>query len=102
MAITRLPVPTFRIHRADGSRPLSLKNAFVLKEWLTQEDMDRGFIEIEDGTKWQLSIQDKDIRHVIHSAGRAWCVVSYQAHTYGNFAIAKLFREQSKDKEKGE
>ena|SRR5690606_1512863 len=80
--------PSFRIHRTDGSVVPSIKNAFVTKKTLSYEDIRRGYLILEDGTEWQL-VMDSETSDKIFRDKRA-CMVSFQAHSYGNFAVVRI------------
>ena len=38
---------------------------------------------------------DQHVRHLLNSAGSAYCIVSYQERKTGFYAMARLYREKS-------
>lgn len=94
--ITTNPTPTFSIYRSDGSKVPTLKKSFLVKEHISHLDYFKGYKTLEDGTVWKLILENEvisDIKIKGHS-DTSFCIVSYQAHTHGNYAIARLVKEK--------
>lgn len=82
--------PTFNIYRADGSKCPTLRRCFIIRMDVSWNDRSVGSICLPDGTLWDLTIEDQ-ADQAIQDAGRAYCIVSFQVHEHGNFAIARFY-----------
>jgi hypothetical protein len=88
-------MPTFNIHRADGSRSPTLVRNFLNKMYISVAEAARGSLILPDGTEWELIIENEAKAALVQSA---YCIVSFQVHTTGNFAIARLYTPHKEDK----
>lgn len=84
MSTLNKPKVDFRIYRKDGSKVPTLIKAFLVKENITSNTLEQGKIVLEDGTEWEIvwdsHLQPADINY---------CIISYQAHTTGNYAVCR-------------
>lgn len=88
--------PTFKIFLEDGTKVPTLQKAFLVKQILTNKDYKAKIIIGDDGTVWNLVFEPSIIRALKYfSDATAYCLISYQTHTYGKFAVCRM----SKDKQ---
>lgn len=81
----------FSIYRADGSKPPSLKRSFIVKQRISLSDVVEGSLMLDDGTVWALIIEPEAFEVMLKDQS-AFCIVSYQVHTHGNYAVARLYK----------
>jgi len=86
--------PKFSIFRADGSKVPTLKKAFLVKEHISLKHFRHNSLILEDGTEWEMVVENAVEDGVFKNAS-AFCIVSYQAHTHGNYAVVRLVAERS-------
>lgn len=84
----------FSIFRADGSKVPTLKKAFLVKEYIYPSDLTDGVLHLEDGTEWTLITEHLVQNSLVNLRSKVFCIVSYQAHTHGNFAVARLVTDK--------
>jgi hypothetical protein len=87
---------TFTIFRSDGSKVPTLKKSFLVKEHLTVNTIKDKGITLEDGTFWNLILENLSMQDVI-TTGSIFCICSYQVHTDGNYVIARVFEQDTVD-----
>lgn len=94
-AMAQTSNPSFSIYRADGSKVPTLRRSFIIKQDITQAELDANVVSLDDGTSWELVVDD-EVWDRIKQQGSAYCIVSYQAHSHGNYAVARLFKVKGK------
>lgn len=91
---------TFHVFRKDGSKNPDIKKYFLENLTLTAQDALEGKIKLQDGTLWDI-VLESPVHSALRGADAVKCLVSFQARTYGNFAVFRLF-DETKAKLKGE
>lgn len=82
--------PSFGIYRADGSKQPTLKRSFIVKMDISLFNVKLGYVTLNDGTSWILTVEPEAV-DLIDLNGSAFCIVSFQAHEHGNYAVARHF-----------
>lgn len=82
----------FSILRVDGSKYPSVKKAYLKTFIITEEDIEIGQLK-DSGIVWPLYIEPEVIRHIYESFWPTKCIVSFQVHTWGKAAIARLYKD---------
>lgn len=82
--------PSFGIYRADGSKHPTLKRNFIIKMDLYTNDLRNGYVTLVDGTNWALSAE-QEVKDAIQAVGDTFCIVSFQVHEHGNYAVARKY-----------
>ncbi len=80
--------PSFQVYRADGSKFPSLVKFFLVKQIITVEDLDKGYLELPDSSLWNLVLEAQVVEDLV-AQGYSNAIISYQVHDYGNFAVAR-------------
>lgn len=86
-------IPSFTVYRADGSKVPTIKKSFLVKEWIERAHLTRSWMTLEDGTDWNLVLED-EVKAALEIETEVFCIISYQVHEYGNFAIARVVKER--------
>lgn len=82
--------PTFKIHRSDGTIYPTIKKSFIKKAHISASDFLRGYLHLEDGTKWTLILEEGKVPNF--GLNKKY-VISFQVHIHGNFAVAREYVE---------
>lgn len=92
----KYPVPTFHVFRSDGSKNPDIVKHFIERMDISAIDAVEGKLKLKDNTEWTL-ILEPTAKVALQKASTVYCIISFQARTYGNYAIARVF-DQSKVK----
>lgn len=88
---------TFHVFRKDGSRNPDIKYSFIEIMSLSAQDAAEGYIVLSDKTTWAVVVEDA-VRGMLMTTDAVKCIISFQARVNGNFAVARLFREDYRPK----
>src|SRR5688572_26192875 len=98
MQVKKLPI-SFYVFRKDGSKNPNIKTHFLEEMILdTHTALDKK-IKLADDTIWEL-IMEEEVKQAFKISSSVRCIVSFQAHTQGNYAVARLFKENKRTKGK--
>lgn len=84
---------TFHVFRSDGSKNPDIKAYFLSNLDLDVHTALEGSLKLKDGTLWRLVMEDA-VQQALKSATSVKVLVSFQARTQGNYAVARLFDAQ--------
>lgn len=91
--------PQFSIFRQDGSLNPRIKRSFIRKEYINSYDYERGFLELEDGTRWELVVSPElEVAHSGDYYRETYCICSMQVWDTGNYAVCRIYREEKPTK----
>lgn len=96
-------IPSFFTQTKDGKKIASIKFAFLKKLHLTREQYTK-YTLLYDTREWKIVLDEKDakdIREDIAFEGYSACVVSFQVHQFGNYAIYRKDRNTKQEKNNG-
>ena len=93
----KLSPVTFHVYRKDGSRNPDIKHSFLEKKSLSAYDAMSGYLTLEDKTAWKL-VLEQAVSQAFTAFQDVLCLVSFQARIDGNYAIARLYKEDYKSK----
>jgi len=88
---------TFHVFRKDGSRNPDIKYSFIEKRLVSFHDAAEGFIRLDDNTMWAL-VMENEVKAAMTGSTPTYCIISFQARVNGNFAVARLFKDDYKAK----
>lgn len=86
---------TFSIYTPSGQKIASLQKAFVRVMLLSCFDLVAQKLYTEDGESWNLRVNHK-LAESLQNVERVEAIVSFQKHTFGYYAIAKLYNPQGR------
>lgn len=82
------------IDPATGQRYEDIKKAYLHAKEVTAEELKQSEIcKAPNGILYKIQI-DKETWQKIMKDGAAYCVISFQQRTYGNFALIRLFKKE--------
>jgi hypothetical protein len=82
----------FAISRIDGTKRPSIIKAYLRTVKITEEDLVIGQIK-DDGIHWPLYPDFTVAQAITESLFPIKCIVSFQIHTWGKAAIARLYKD---------
>ena len=91
---------TFHVFRKDGSKNPDIKLFFLENMVIDAHTATSETLKLQDGTVWSL-ILEQQVKEALKRETEVACLVSFQARTYGNYAVARLFdKDKRKQKER--
>lgn len=87
------PTPNFYVFRQDGSKKPNLRRFFLDRRNVTAIEAAEGRIILNDKTEWKL-ILEEPVLEALKKEHHSFCIVSFQAYNYGNFAVARLVKDK--------
>lgn len=89
-----LSIPTFEVYRKGSNNKLvpNLVKAFLMKKVITKDDIDRSYLQLPDSSLWILC-PELEVSYALDYSDSCICLVSYQVHRHGSFAVARLYEE---------
>ncbi len=82
--------PRFNIHLADGQIAPTIKRSFLIKMYVSNHDIKKGYLKLPDGTTWDLTLEPA-VKAAMVENGTAECIVSFQLHEHGTYCVARYF-----------
>ena len=93
----KLSPVTFHVFRKDGSRNPDVRHSFIEKQYIGAHDAMEGYLTLSDQTIWKL-VLEPEVNSKLQENENCYCIISFQARVNGNFAVARLYREDYKPK----
>lgn len=92
-------VPSFYIYTPEGNKVSSIKKAYIKKLTISTETYQKRELTA-DNVQWKLVVDDPHIREAIETElaykGEAYCIISFQVHNFGNYAVMRLFKGEKR------
>ena len=97
LSLLRLPAnfrETFGILKTNGQKYKDIIGAYITKQVVSVNDVHKGFLRPTKNSPIYAIHTDWETFSYIMDNNEAYCVISFQRRTNGNFAMVRLYKQE--------